>query len=277
MAVPAKQLVADLAIRYGFEVLGAFVILAAGFIAAWWVGRMIERPLRGWAVEPPMRTLIVRVTRVVVLLFAAVVALDKFGFQIAPLVAGIGVAGLGIGIALQGVLSNLVAGLTIIFTKPFRVGEYIEIVGVQGEVAVIELFSTTLLHPDRSRIVVPNRRIVGEILHNFGTMRQLHLAVMVPHGSDLSAVVALARDVVGANPRVLGDPPAVVGIAQVEIAGVKVGVHPWVRVPDVIAAEAELYQALADRLGGAGIAVPVPRQDIRLVDADRPRASAGAR
>jgi len=116
-----------------------------------------------------MRKLIVRVVRMVVLLFAVVVALDKFGFQIAPLVAGIGVAGLGIGFALQGVLGNMVAGLTIIFTKPFRVGEYIEIVGVHGDVAAIELFSTTLVHTDRSRIIVPNRKIVGEILHNFGT------------------------------------------------------------------------------------------------------------
>src|SRR5262249_18655868 len=156
-------------IRYGFQVLGAFVILAVGVLVAWWIGSLTERSLQRLAMEPPMRTLIVRVVRIVALLFAAVVALDKFGFQIAPLVAGIGVAGLGIGIALQGVLSNVVAGLTIIFTKPFRVGEHIEIAGVRGDVTTIELFSTTLAHPDRSRIIVPNRKIVGEILHNFGT------------------------------------------------------------------------------------------------------------
>src|SRR5881628_3803676 len=173
--MPAKQLILDLAIRYGFQVLGALVILGGGILLAWWVGSMTDRPLQRWALEPPLRKLIVRVVRMVVLLFAMVVALDKFGFQIAPLVAGIGVAGLGIGIALQGVLSNVVAGLTIIFTKPFRVGEYVEIVGVNGDVAAIELFSTTLVHADRSRIIVPNRKIVGEILHNFGTVRQLHL------------------------------------------------------------------------------------------------------
>src|SRR5262249_21259958 len=136
-----------------------------------------------------------------VLLFTVVVALDKFGFQIAPLVAGIGVAGLGLGFALQGVLSNVVAGLTIIFTKPFRVGEHIEIVGVRGDVTTIELFSTTLVHPDRSRIIIPNRKIVGEILHNFGTLRQLHLGVMVPHGADLSKALSTAREVVTAGPR----------------------------------------------------------------------------
>ena len=156
--MPAPDLILDLAIRYGFQVLGALVILVVGFGVAWWVGRLAERPLTRWALEPPMRRLIVRAVRVVVLLFTLVIALDKFGFQIAPLVAGIGVAGLGLGIALQGVLSNVVAGLSIIFTKPFRVGEHIEVAGEKGDVHAIELFSTTLVHPDRSRIIIPNRK-----------------------------------------------------------------------------------------------------------------------
>jgi small conductance mechanosensitive channel len=164
--------------------------------------------------EPPMRMLSVRVLYVVVMLFAVVGALDKFGFQIAPLVAGIGVAGLGLGIALQGVLSNVVAGLTIVFTKPFRLGEYIEIAGVRGDVASVELFSTTLLHPDRSRVIVPNRKIVGEILHNFGTMRPLHLSVTMPLAADVGAALAGATDVVTRNPRVLKDPAPLAATAR---------------------------------------------------------------
>jgi small conductance mechanosensitive channel len=263
--MPVPDLILDLAIRYGFQVLGAIVILIVGFTAAWWVGKVVERPLTRMALEPPMRRLMVRVVRVVVLLFALVIALDKFGFQIAPLVAGIGVAGLGIGIALQGVLSNVIAGLTIIFTKPFRVGEHIEVVGEKGDVHTIELFSTTLVHPDRSRIIIPNRKIVGEILHNFGQTRQIHLTVMVPHGSDLAAVLALVREVVLANPRVLADPAPVIGVAQLELAGVRVGVSPWVRVPDVVAGEAELYRALADRFAASGVAVPLPKQEVRVL------------
>jgi small conductance mechanosensitive channel len=264
--MPAKDLIVDLVIRYGFQVFGALVILGIGGVAAWWVGRLTEQPLQRWAVEPPLRRLIVRTTRALVVLFAVIVAMDKFGFQIAPLVAGIGVAGLGVGFALQGVLSNIMAGLTIIFTRPFRVGEYIQIVGVQGDVAAIELFSTTLVHPDRSRIVVPNRKIVGEILHNFGYMRQLHLSVTVPHGSDLGRVLAVAAEVVSGDPRVLRDPAPAVGVAQLDVAGVRVGVNPWVRVPDVIDAEGDLYRALADRLQAAGIGAPLPRHEVRLLD-----------
>jgi small conductance mechanosensitive channel len=261
-----KDLVVDLVVRYGFQVLGALVILAAGAFVGRWCGALVGRWLERHPIEPPARQLIVRVVRIIVLLFAVVVALDKFGFQIAPLVAGIGVAGLGIGLAMQGVLSNVVAGLTIIFTKPFRVGEYIELLGVHGEVSHIALFSTTLVHPDRSRVVIPNRRIVGEILHNFGDMRQLQLTLTVPHSSDLPATLRAAGEVVRANPRVLQDPAPLLGIAEVGELGIKIGIKPWVRVADVPAAGAELYQALIERFRAGRVGVPLRQHEVRLLD-----------
>jgi small conductance mechanosensitive channel len=261
-----RHLILDLGVRYGFQVLGAVLILVAGLIVGRWVGGLVDVRLRGRVMEPPLRVLIVRVVRVVVMLFAVVVALDQLGFQVAPLVAGIGVAGIGIGIALQGVLSNVMAGLTIIFTKPFRVGEYVEIVGVRGDVATIELFSTTLVHADRSRVVIPNRKIVGEILHNFGHTRQLHLAVTVPHTVDLSAALTAATDVVTRNERVLKEPAPEVGITQVGDTGLRIGVRPWVRVVDVVAAEAELNRALVEQFRGRGLGLGVSPSDVRLVN-----------
>ena len=262
-----RDIVLDLAIRYGFQVLGALVVLAAGALVARWIGQLVDGRLQKHAMEPPMRLLTVRVLKIVVMLIAAVVALDKFGFQIAPLVAGIGVAGLGVGFALQGVLGNLVAGLTIIFTKPFRVGEYVELLSVRGDVSKIELFSTTLIHPDRSRVVVPNRRIVGEILHNYGTMRQLHLAVAVPHDADLAKVLAAVGDVVSRNARVLKDPPPVIGVAQITESGIKIGIEPWVRVVDVGAADSEIYGALVEEFRARRIDLGLARQEVRLVNA----------
>ena len=93
--------------------------------------------------EPPVRMLLVRIVKIVVLLFTAVIALEALGVPIAPLVAGIGVAGVGIGLALQGVLSNVMAGLSIIFTKPYKVGEHISLLDVHGDVVMIDIFSTT--------------------------------------------------------------------------------------------------------------------------------------
>ena len=265
--MPVQDLIVDLAVRYGFQVLGALVILGTGLVVARWIGRLMERQLTRQDMEPPMRQLLVRTLRVVVMLFALVVALDKFGFQIAPLVAGIGVAGLGLGIALQGVLGNIIAGLNIIFTKPFRVGEHIAVAGVHGDVVSIDLASTTLVHADRSRVIVPNRKIVGEILHNFGLTRQLNLSVSVAQPGDVSVLLAGVRQVVGLNPRVLKDPPPIVGIVQVTDGGVKVAVQPWVRVTDVGVADGELYQALLEHLRARGIAgAPLQRHEVRVLN-----------
>ncbi len=264
--MPAWTLVTDLAIRYGFQVLGAIVILVVGAMVARYTGRLLNGRLERQAMEPPMRLLLVRTAKILVLLFAVVAALDKFGFQIAPLIAGIGVAGVGVGLALQGVLGNIMAGLTIIFTKPFRVGEYIEIVGVRGDVMAIDLSSTTLLHPDRSRVIVPNRKIVGEILHNFGHTRQLSVTLTVPHDADLGRVFGAATAAIAADPRLLKDPTPVLGVSRVTGSGIEISIQPWVRVSDYSSAEDTLYRALVERFRGSGVTMPVSYHEVRLLN-----------
>ena len=167
---------------------------------------------------------------------------------------------------MQGVLSNLVAGLTIIFTKPFRVGEYVEMLGVQGQVEMIELFSTTLIHGDRSRVVIPNRRIVGEILQNYGHIRQLDLTVGVAYDSDLSETIAIVRDVLGQNSRVMKDPAAGVGVTMLADSSINIAIRPWTTVADYGPARAELYQAIVERFRERHISIPFPQREVRMLD-----------
>lgn len=254
-----------LLVQYGFQVFGAIVIAVIGLLLARWIGNMSDRWLQRHVKEPPTRMLIVRIVRITVVLLTLLVALDKFGFQIAPFVAAVGVAGVGIGLAFQGVLGNIVAGLSIIVTKPYRVGEYIELLGVHGQVVTIELFSTSLIQLDQSRVVIPNRRIVGEILHNFGTVRQLTLTVGVSYGVNLNQVLAVAREVVTANPRVLKQPAPVVGIGELAASSITVLIQPFVAVADVIPAKPELYQAIVDRFRAENIEIPFPIHEVRLV------------
>src|SRR5436190_12318756 len=183
--VPLQDKLVDYVILHGGALISAIIIVIAGFLAARWLGRLMERWLERKAMEPPVRMLLVRVVKLLVIVMALVIALGTAGMNVTALVAGLSVAGVGIGLAMQGVLGNLVAGLTIIFTKPFRVNEYIALLGVEGQVTNIELFTTTLVHGDRSHVVIPNRKIVGEILHNYGTIRQLDLTVGVAYGANL--------------------------------------------------------------------------------------------
>jgi len=256
----------DLVIRYGLQILGAIAVLAVGFLLAKWAGNLTYKALMKQEMEPPVRTLLVRVVKIVVLAFTLVVALDQFGVQVAPLIAGIGVAGIGIGIALQGVLRNVMAGLSIIFTKPFRVGEYIEIVGVYGQVTTIDIFSTMLTHTDRSRVVIPNHKIVGEILHNYGTMRQLNLTVGVGYGTNLNDAFAIVNDVLQKNPRVLKQPAAIVGISQLADSSIQISIGPWVKVDDFGSTPGELYQTIVERFRARRIDIPFPQREVRLLN-----------
>ena len=210
--------------------------------------------------------LAVRVIRLLVFALAVVLALDKCGVPIAPMVAGIGVAGVGIGLALQGVLGNLVAGLLIIFTKPFRVGEYIELIGVHGQVTTIELFSTTLLHPDRSRIVIPNRKIIGEILHNYGTIRQMDLSVGVAYGTNINQVMEVVGEILNKNARVLKDPAPAFAVSLLGDSSVSIAIKPWVSVADYGPAGGEINRAVLEEFRARRIDIPLPQREIRLLN-----------
>lgn len=253
------------ALLYGMQAVIAFAIFGAGVMAARWAGHLAQQQLDRQTLDPPVRMLLVRIVKIVVLLFAAVIALDALGVPIAPLVAGIGVAGVGIGLALQGVLSNVMAGLSIIFTKPYKVGEHISLLGVHGDVVMIDIFSTTLLHPDRSRVIIPNRKIVGEILHNFGSIRQLHLTAVVSYRADLQQALDVVRQVLAGNPRVLREPPASVGVSALGESSVTISVDPWTAVADYAAAQGELNQAILEQFRRHHIPLPTPYQEVRLL------------
>ncbi|MDH4100241.1 MAG: mechanosensitive ion channel family protein [Nitrospirota bacterium] len=260
-----KDIPIELLIGYGMQIAGALIVLAVGAIIANWVGNLARGWLEKREMEPPVRLLLVRIVKGLIFIFALLVALDQFGVKIAPLVAGLGVAGIGVGIALQGVLGNVMAGLTIIFTKPYRVGEYIELLDVYGQVKAIDIFSTVLEHADHSRVVIPNRKVIGEILHNYGTMRQLNLSVGIAYASDLGRTMEIIRGVLDKNPRVLKEPSALVGVTMLDDSAITVSVKPWVEIPDFIDAQAELYREIVEQFRTHDISIPFPQREVRLL------------
>jgi small conductance mechanosensitive channel len=260
-----RRTVIDLAIKFGPKVLVAIIILAAGVFVGRWIGSATDRMLVRMHLEPPVRLLLVRVVKALVLGLFAIMALQNLGVELLPLIAGLGVAGAGIALAMQGVLGNVVAGLTIIFTRPFRVGEYIAIVGVDGQVENISLFSTTLSHTDRSRVVVPNRKIVGEILHNYGTIRQVQVTVGVAYDTELSHALAVIDEVMQRNPRLLKDPAPVIQVAMLADSSINIAVKPWTSVTDYVAVTGEVNRAIVESFRGRNIVIPFPQQEVRIL------------
>jgi small conductance mechanosensitive channel len=262
----AREKLVELALEFGPRLLVAILILIAGWFVARWASRPFDRMLARMHVDVALRHLLARILHLLVLLVFLIMALQNLGVELLPLIAGLGLAGAGIALAMQGVLGNLVAGLTIIFTRPFRVGEYISIVDEEGEVVDVNLFSTVLVHPDRSRVVLPNRKIVGEVLHNYGSIRQLDLAVGVAYGTPLEEAIAVLQDVVDANPRVLKDPQPVIGVTKLADSAVNLCVRPWVEVPDYGPAEREINQAIVDALRSRELEIPFPQLEVRLLE-----------
>jgi small conductance mechanosensitive channel len=261
-----KATVIDLAIRFGPRLLVAMLILFVGVMVSRTVSRWLLKALHRIELEPPVRQLLARVGWIVTFALFFVLALENLGVELLPLIAGVGVAGAGVALATQGVLSNLVAGLSIIFAKPFRVGEYISIVGEEGLVVTITLFTTTLTHPDKSRVVIPNRKIVGEILHNFGTIRQLDITVGVAYDTDMTAAFAAIAEILHANPRVLRDPGPIVQTLLLGDSSVNIGIRPWVSVSDYRAALGEINTAVLETFRARGIEIPFPQREVRVLE-----------
>jgi len=260
-----REQIIDLLIQFGPRLLTAILIIIAGVIVGGWVERWLSRALLRFDLEPPLRVLLSRVIRGLVLILFLIMALQNLGVQLLPLLAGLGVAGAGIALAMQGVLSNMVAGLSIILTKPFRVGQYIQVAGVEGRVEHVSLFSTILTHADRSTVVIPNRKIVGEILHNYGHVRQVSVQIGVAPDTDVAAALQIIEGVVLANPRVLKDVPPVIGVSSLAQSVVQISIQPWVSVADYGAVTAELSRTILEALRANRISLALAQHEVRLL------------
>jgi small conductance mechanosensitive channel len=261
-----KASILDMGIRFGPKLLVAIVILVAGYMVGRWVGGILERLLARFKLETPVRALLVRTGEVLIIGLFAIMALQNLGVELLPLIAGLSVAGAGIAIAMQGVLGNMAAGLTIIFAPPFHIGDYISIAKEEGEVLDISLFSTTLGHADRSKIVIPNRKIVGEILHNYGRIRQLNVVVGVSYGTDVNLALSAIGEILRTNPRVLQDPAPGIGVARLADSSVNISVNPWVNVPDYGAAVSEINKSILETFRARNVVIPFPQREVRILE-----------
>lgn len=271
---PSKEQMSDWTSRFGPKLLAALVIFVVGMMVARSLGKLTMRALNKREMEPPVRMLLVRLVKLLIMVLTFLLIADNLEIKLLPLIAGLGVVGVGVGLAMQGVLSNLVAGLTIIFVRSFRVGEYIEIAGVHGQVDMIELFSTTLIHPDLSRVVVPNRKIVGEIIHNYGKIRQANLSVGVAYDTDLNRALEIISRVLDANPRVLKTPAPVIGTSSLGDSAVVIAIKPWANLADFNPMQAELNKAVLESLRAAGVQIPFPQREIRVLSGGAVKAVA---
>ncbi len=264
------DLVIGLIATYGVNVVGAFVVLIVGLIAAGWLRRVVQRMLRRTGrVEETLTRFLGSLVKYAVIAFTVIAVLQQFGVEATSLVAVFGAAGLAIGLALQGTLSNVAAGVMLLLFRPFKVGDFIEAGGHAGSVKIVSLFTTELATGDNVQIIIPNGAIWGSAIKNFSfnDTRRVDLLMGIDYGDNIDTAIATIKRVIGEEVRALTDPEPLVAVSELADSSVNLVVRVWVNASDYWAVRFDLTKQLKEQLEADGISIPFPQRVVHMATA----------
>lgn len=261
------QLIANYLVEYSFQFVGAIIILGVGFFAARILSGMVIKLLERRKVDVTLTALLGNVTKILVLSCFIIISLGKFGITIAPFIAALGAATFGVGLALQGPISNYGAGLAIILARTFRVGDTVMINDCSGIVKEIHLAHTILVTEDEEFITIPNKHIIGEIIHNSFSSKVVECTIGIDYDDSPEIAIHTIRSVLEEMSCVSQEPKFQVGIDNFGDFSVNIGVRYWVSMESYYESKFLVNQAVFKALKTAGVRIPFPRRDVHLVDA----------
>ena len=253
--------------QYGLDVVGAIVILIFGLIAAGWVGRAVRSALgRVKRVDSMLRGFFASLAKYFVIAITIIAVLERFGVETTSFVAILGAAGLAIGLALQGTLSNVAAGVMLLLFRPFKVGDYVEIAGLAGTVADVSLFTTELTTPDNVQIVTPNADIWGTAIKNFShhETRRVQLVVGIGYGDNMDKAMDVLKDVIKADERIHSEPEPFVAVSNLGASSVDITVRVWCDAANFWPVTFALPKAVKEAFDKNGVSIPFPQQDVYM-------------
>jgi len=251
---------------YGLQVIGAIIILILGRIAAG-IGRSIIRKLLiNTKTDESIVKFVGSLTFVLILIFAVLAALAKFGIQTASFVAILGAAGFAVGFALQGSLSNFASGVLILVLRPFKLGDFIDGAGVAGTVKDIQLFTTVLATPDNVKIMVPNSKLFGDTIKNFSAFdtRRLDLVIGIGYTSNIQNAYDVMMALMTEDTRIFSDPAPQIAVSELADSSVNLIIRPWVNRGDYWPVKFDLTRKIKEAFDEKGIEIPFPQQDVHM-------------
>ncbi|CAG21444.1 small-conductance mechanosensitive channel MscS [Photobacterium profundum] len=256
----------ELLLQYAVNLVSAVLILFIGNIIVKTIANGVAKVLRKKDMDEAVIEFLHSLVRYLLFVIVLIAALGRLGIQTASVVAVIGAAGLAIGLALQGSLSNFAAGVLIVAFRPFKSGDYVEIGGVAGSVESIQIFQTILTTPDNKMVVVPNGAVIGSAITNYSRheTRRIDYVIGVSYNADLKKTKEVLTRVVEADPRVLKDPAPTIGVVALADSSVNFVVRPWVETGDYWAVYFDLLQAIKEELDKEDIGIPFPQMDVHL-------------
>ncbi|MCL9780713.1 small-conductance mechanosensitive channel MscS [Vibrio sp. S4M6] len=253
-------------IEYVVNISAAVLTLIIGFIAAKVVSRVIGKVMTSRNLDPTIVVFVSGLVSYAILAFVIIAALGRVGVQTASFVAIVGAAGLAIGLALQGSLSNFASGVLLIMFRPFKAGDYVEVSGTAGSVDSVQIFSTVLKTPDNKVVVVPNSSVFSGNIVNYSKLptRRIDMVVGVSYSADLIYTQEVLTKVVTSYEKVLKDPVPTIEVVALADSSVNFVVRPWVKTEDYWEIYFALHKDVKIALDESGIEIPFPQLDVHL-------------
>jgi len=260
------QTVITVVSTWGLQVIGALAVLLVGRVVAGWLRRTTRRALERAKADPVLVPFFATGVYYLTLAAVLIAVLSLFGIETTSLIAVLGAAGLAVGLALQGTLSNFASGVMLLIFRPFKVGDYVEVAGAAGSVQEIGIFSTQLRSPDNVKITIPNSAIYGQTIKNYSAndTRRNDLVIGISYGDDIARAIETISQVLAADSRVLDDPEPVVAAADLADSSVNLVVRPWCAGGDYWPLRFDLTRKIKEELEAAGCSIPYPQRDVHL-------------
>lgn len=251
---------------YGMKIIAAVVIIVVGL----WISKIIKncfvKTLQKKEVDPTLVGFFASMLHGGLVIFVVISAISKLGVQTTSFVAVIGAAGLAVGLALQGSLSNFAAGILLILFKPFKVGNFVKAGGEAGVIVEVGIFTTEMKTPDNVQIIIPNATIMGSAITNVSAhpTRRIDMTLGVGYGDDLNKAKKIMEGLLSTDERVLKDPVVTIAVANLGVSSVEFVIRPWVNSADYWAVRSDFIKAVKEKFDAEGISIPYPQSDVHL-------------
>lgn len=251
---------------YGMRIVGALAIFVIGRIVVSIVAGAVRRLLERGQADATLTKFLVTLTRIALLTFVIIAALGTLGVQTASIIAVVGAAGLAIGFALQGSLSNFAAGVMLITFRPFQCGDYVEAGGTAGTVEEVHIFNTILKTPDNKKVILPNSEITGGAITNYSAKdtRRVDMVFGIGYGDNIKLAKETLEQILAEDERVLQDPAPTVAVSELGDSSVNFVCRPWVKTADYWAVKFDVTEKVKLTFDAKGISIPFPQRDIHV-------------
>ena len=260
------ELIQELVVLYGVKILMALVIFIIGKWVVKKLANVVEKLMQKNEVDPAIRNFAGSIIYYALLAFVCIAAQGQLGIQTASFVAIVGAAGLAVGLALQGSLSNFAAGVLLLIFRPFKVGDFVEIAGTSGVIQNIQIFTTELNTPDNKKVIVPNGGVISGNIVNYSAndTRRVDLVFGIGYSDDIDAARKVIEGILKADKRVLEIPAATVAVVELADSSVNFVCRPWVNTADYWDVYFDLTEAVKKAFDSNGISIPFPQQDVHM-------------